>query len=90
MSSSTLTVREAMQNSWPLRDETRSASVIQFPPTPPTMVPNIRGLVIVDTRSGLVFEPLVIAVNFLTILLFGKEGNTDLMINKSKKYSKLC
>ena len=41
---------------WPLRDQTRSASAIQFPPPTPTMVPNMRGLVIVDTRSGLVFE----------------------------------
>ena len=45
---------------WPLRDETRSASAIQFPPPPTTtMVPNMRGLVIVVTRSGLVFEQLV-------------------------------
>ena len=46
---------------WPLHDETRSTSAIQFPPpTPtPTMVPNMRGLVIVDTRSGLIFEKLV-------------------------------
>ena len=48
---------------WPLRDITRSASAIQFPPTPPTMVPNMRGLVIIDTRSGLVFEQLVIIFN---------------------------
>ena len=46
--------------SWPLRDQTRSASAIQFPPpTTPTMVTNMRGCVIVDTRSGLVFEQLV-------------------------------
>ena len=45
---------------WPLRDQTHSASAIQFPPPPPTMVPNIRGLVKVGTRSGLVFEQLVI------------------------------
>ena len=44
---------------WPLRDQTRSASAIQFPPPTPTMVPNMRGLVIVDTRSGLVFEQLL-------------------------------
>ena len=44
---------------WPLRYQTRSASAIQFPPPTPTMVPNIRGLVIVDTHSDLVFEQLV-------------------------------
>ena len=51
---------------WPLRDRTRSASAIQFPPPPPPptpMVPNMRGLVIVDTRSGLVFEQIVIQIN---------------------------
>ena len=41
---------------WPLRDRTRSASAIQFPPPPPTMVPNRRGLVKFDTRSVLLFE----------------------------------
>ena len=51
---------QKMENNWSLRDQTRSASAIQFPPPPPTtMVPNRRGLVIVDTRSGLVFEQLV-------------------------------
>ena len=52
-----------MAVNWPLRDQTCSASAIQFPPPPPTptptMVPNMRGLVIVDTRSGLIFEKLV-------------------------------
>ena len=61
---------------WPLRDNTRSASAIQFPPPPPTttMVPNKRGLVIVDTRSGLVFEQLVCTIIYI---LYIDEARTN-------------
>ena len=48
---------------WRLRDVTRSTSAIQFPPPPTTpttpIIPKRRGLVIVGTRSRLVFEQLV-------------------------------
>ena len=64
---------EIISSYWPLRDISRSSSTIQFPPPPPPtpnpMFPIMRGLVIVGTRSGLVFEQLVCTFYLISLIV---------------------